>query len=295
MKGVLMLDNFLMQHGLPKSFANTANKWFVPVANELSDIIAKSKQPFFIGINGCQGSGKSTLADFLASYFQENHQINCAVLSLDDFYLSSNERDLLGKTVHPLLKTRGVPGTHDIQHIHEVLKKLSNKEPTRLPRFNKAIDNPYPEIDWPIATNVDVVIFEGWCWGVTPEKISALDTPCNALEKKHDSENIWRRYVNEKLASYQTLYEYMDTWLMLRAPAFSTVHQWRWQQEQKLAAKTSSSEATNVMTETEVAYFIQHFERLTKHCLNTLPQECNYVFQLDSERNISDLRSAHAK
>ena len=295
MKGVLMLDNFLKQHGLPKSFATTANNWFVPVANELSKIVAKNKQPFFIGINGCQGSGKSTLADFLASYFKEDHQLTCAVLSLDDFYLSSDERNRLSKTIHPLLKTRGVPGTHNIQHIDETLQRLSKKEPTKLPRFNKAIDNPYPEKNWPLVANVDVVIFEGWCWGVTPEPVTALAAPCNSLEATHDSESVWRRYVNEQLANYQALYKYMDTWLMLKAPAFSTVHQWRWQQEQKLAKTTSSSEATKVMTEFEVAYFIQHFERLTVHCLNTLPQACDYVFQLDSERNIADIRSAHAK
>ena len=36
------------------------------------------------------------------------------VLSLDDFYLGRRDRAALARDVHPLLATRGVPGTHDL-------------------------------------------------------------------------------------------------------------------------------------------------------------------------------------
>jgi len=36
------------------------------------------------------------------------------VLSLDDFYLGHAARLQLARDIHPLLATRGVPGTHDI-------------------------------------------------------------------------------------------------------------------------------------------------------------------------------------
>ena len=36
------------------------------------------------------------------------------MLSLDDLYLPKAERLRLARDVHPLLATRGVPGTHDV-------------------------------------------------------------------------------------------------------------------------------------------------------------------------------------
>jgi len=65
------------------------------------------RRPFVLGIAGAQGSGKSTIARALAARF------GCPVLSLDDLYLDGAARQRLAETVHPLLRTRGVPGTHD--------------------------------------------------------------------------------------------------------------------------------------------------------------------------------------
>ena len=46
----------------------------------------------------------------------------------------------------------------------------------------------------------DIVIFEGWCVGVTPQK-KDLIKPLNVLEKENDKK-IWRKYVNKELKGY---------------------------------------------------------------------------------------------
>ena len=86
-------------------------KWFSPLLEKYQT--ARDK-PLIIGINGSQGSGKSTLADYLCTMLNERYQLRCVSLSLDDFYLTKLERQQLASQVHPLLETRGVPGTHDI-------------------------------------------------------------------------------------------------------------------------------------------------------------------------------------
>ena len=93
-----------------------------------------------LGICGAQGSGKSTLARAVEQAAVRKG-ITAATLSLDDLYLTRAQREALGCTVHPLLRTRGVPGTHDMALGLEILDALERGEAARLPRFDKASDD----------------------------------------------------------------------------------------------------------------------------------------------------------
>ena len=288
-----MLNNFIEQYQLPASFKQTAQQYFIPLAEQLANSVAPSSAPFFLGINGCQGSGKSTLASFLFHYLSEQKQLSVVNLSLDDFYFDRATRQQLASDIHPLLATRGVPGTHNINLLTKTLNALKECRQTRLSSFDKAQDNPVPQQDWLLSPkHIDVVIFEGWCWGVTAQSQQALASPVNSLEVSADADAIWRRYVNQQLSNeYQPLYLLMNKWLMLKAPSFDCVAQWRWQQEQQLAKQQASVEteasSNQVMTKEQVMNFIAYFQRLTEHALATLPERCDLVFELDYMRKIN--------
>src|ERR1700761_8133407 len=89
----------------------------------------------------------------------EARGLTTANLSLDDLYLTLPERERLGREVHPLLKTRGVPGTHDaclglalMDVLSEGLAEVS------MPRFDKAEDTRASADTWPrLASPVDVI------------------------------------------------------------------------------------------------------------------------------------------
>ncbi|WP_255554525.1 HAD-IIB family hydrolase [Moritella sp. 24] len=250
--------------------------------------------PVLLGINGCQGSGKSTLADYLATYLTSEYKMNVAVLSLDDFYYSHQQRKNLSEHEHHLLQTRGVPGTHNLSLAHDTLDKLQSADhksaPVALPRFNKTTDNPYPESEWPMVHGpVDVIILEGWCLGVQAQTDEALLDPVNRLEATKDKYGIWRRYVNHQIKHhYAALYERLDMLVMLKAPSFDIVYQWRLAQETKLKQQTLtlSSPLNRVMNESEIKLFTAYFQRVTEHGLTTLPALCNWVFELDANRNM---------
>lgn len=284
-----MLTEFIAKHDLPKSFIDTAENYFIPVANDLLLRQKQSKQPLYIGINGCQGSGKSTLTSFLTDYLTDQHQLDIVNLSLDDFYLSKQARIELSQQVHPLLATRGVPGSHDIQLLAQTLTALKTpKADIKISKFNKATDDLLPQHDWPLPPEkIDIVFLEGWCWGVQPQTTEQLATPVNEFEKNNDTDGAWRNYVNEQLAQdYCPLYSLMDAWLMLKAPNFDCVANWRWQQEEKLAA---SSSGAGIMSKQEVLNFIQFYQRLTEQCLTTIPEKCNWLLTLNTDRNISQM------
>ncbi|WP_422785856.1 kinase [Rhizorhabdus argentea] len=242
------------------------------------------RRPLVIGLCGAQGSGKSTLAARLASGCEDDG-ISTAILSIDDLYRTRAEREVLARQVHPLLRTRGVPGTHDIDLGLSLFESLDRGRAVALPRFDKAADDRAAKACWGrAAANTDVLIFEGWCVGARPEPPAALAQPVNALERDEDPDGIWRRFVNEALAgAYQKLFARIDLLLLLAAPSFAIVRDWRIEQERDLRA-SAAVDAKGVMSDADVSRFVQHYERLTRHILVEMPARADLVAMLGEDR-----------
>ena len=289
------LDKLITANGLAAEFRSTVEQWYLPLTHAIA--AGRQEQPLILGIQGSQGSGKSTLAQFIKILLEENFALRCIELSLDDFYLRHSERQTLAETIHPLLQTRGVPGTHDVElavHTIDALCKLGADESLLVPRFNKAIDDRCPPEQWDkVSGKLDVIIFEGWCVGCAAQEESALDRPINRLEQDEDAECIWRRYVNHALASsYPALFKKMQRLVVLQAPSFDCVYAWRWLQEKKLIANWQAKnpeQPARLLDEASVRRFVSHFERLTRHCLNTLPAQADWVLTLNKEHKITRL------
>lgn len=288
-----MFNDFLERNQLPVTYLETAKKWFAPLADTLSEISSKDENKgILVGINGSQGSGKSTMADYLCTILRHKHNINAISLSLDDFYLSRNQRLNLAESVHELFKTRGVPGTHDIEKaikITKALKALKNAS-INLPGFNKAIDDQDPSLERILNGPHPVIIFEGWCMGVPPQSSEELKHPLNDLEREYDSTGTWREYINQALTNeYASLFSLIDYWIMLKAPSFDCVYQWRWEQEEKLIRKQSQNSKKENLTlnKKSLKKFIAHYQRVTEHGLQTLPFKVNQLFELNDERQIT--------
>ena len=205
---------FLQKHHLPDSYLDTARRWFEPLIDAIADDYNPKSPPRVVGINGCQGSGKSTLADYLCTMISQRLDTPVVALSLDDFYLTKAERDQLASEVHPLLATRGVPGTHDIQLAIDCVDSLQAGNKTVIPRFNKQTDDRIPSSDLPIIReSVGLIILEGWCLGAQAQTQQQLREPINSLERARDSQGIWRSYVNQSLEAgggYQSLFNKVE-------------------------------------------------------------------------------------
>ncbi|WP_341724825.1 kinase [Pseudoxanthomonas putridarboris] len=234
------------------------------------------------GIAGLQGSGKSTLARQIAELGQ-SQGLRVAVLSIDDAYLTRAQRQRLAADVHPLLATRGPPGTHDVGLACAVLDALRAGESVRLPRFDKLADDRAPEREWDrVDERLDLVIFEGWCLQVPPQDEGELATPLNALERDEDPDARWRRWCNEALVrDYPALWARLDALWFLQPPGFDIVAAWRWQQERHLHARDPGRVA---MDEAQVRRFIQFFERVSRQALRTLPAVADATIALDENR-----------
>ncbi|MAH74228.1 MAG: hypothetical protein CBC09_09915 [Cellvibrionales bacterium TMED49] len=284
--------DFLERNALEADYLTKAAQLFDPILHSQKLNLTLLKKPLVIGINGTQGSGKSTLADYLKSYACAEG-LSAVSISLDDFYLTRKERFQLSRDTHPLLATRGVPGTHDIALAMRTLNRLSQKTGTAtIPRFDKSRDDRYPKEHWEKAQlPVQLILLEGWCLGAKPQPDDSLKVPVNQFEKNHDANQAWREYVNNALAkNYQSLFEKVDQWVMLRAPSFDAVYKWRLHQEEKLKKKILTQGKPlppEIMQPDEIKRFIEHYQRITETTLIDLPKRVHHLYHLDDLREIT--------
>ena len=286
-----IVDAFIEEHQLPEEYFSTVEQWFVPLAEEILQKISTHHGTYVIGISGCQGSGKSTLSALLVLLFSQMMGLRCINLSIDDFYLTHAERQSLASKVHPLFATRGVPGTHDMDLAINTIDALKKAGEVAVPRFDKTADDREAQAQWPaLQAPMDVIVLEGWCLAIEAQSDELLNQAVNDLEEKEDSEGTWRRYVNAAMRDgYQSFNNLMDYLVMLKAPDFEKVYQWRQNQEDKLAEKFQQDGVAGshrIMTPVELKRFVQHYERVTRHGLNTLPEKADVVFRFTDRQTI---------
>jgi D-glycerate 3-kinase len=280
----------LQRHQLPPSYLASAQYWFDPLAESIVVHQEGAQRPLLIAINGSQGSGKSTLSAYLEMAIATKYHLHAVTLSLDDFYYTREQRLALSQDVHPLLLTRGVPGTHDIAMLSDVLDSLlrsDRSESVMIPRFDKAADDRSPQSE-EVSGPVDVVLLEGWCLGSMPQPVEDLVEPINTLEANEDPHGLWRNYVNSILArDFLPLYKQVDYWVMLQAPGFECVYEWRREQESKLASSKAGKSGKRVMNDRQLERFIQYYERLTRACLIDLSGQVDQLYVLDENRRVT--------
>ena len=248
--------------------------------------IFNSKRKKFL-ISGSQGVGKTTILEILNKNFHKFFGKKILMLSLDDFYYDRAQREILSKTIHPLLMTRGVPGTHNTKEILNVIKKFSKSEyPIKIPIFNKLKDTRRRRKRI-INEKTDIIILEGWCCGSPPINKKYLQKNINILEKQFDKKLIWRNYYNNKLKNeYSELYKKFDKLIYFNAPSFSYVLKWRVKQEKNSKKNKNTKQGMN---KKEIAEFIQHYEKITKWMMKVLLKKANINILVEKNQNIKKI------
>ena len=102
-------DKFKNKEKMIKSFLIPVSFWISKRTNR--------RKPLIIGLSGGQGSGKTTISSILTLILRRYFKLSVFKISIDDFYKTRKDRKILSIKKHPLLMTRGVTGTHDIDLI----------------------------------------------------------------------------------------------------------------------------------------------------------------------------------
>ncbi len=275
-------EKFGNKEGMIKNFLIPICFWIAKKAD--------NKKPYFVGLAGGQGTGKTTISSIIKIILEKYFKLKVFKISIDDFYKTRKERIVLSKKVHPMLLTRGVPGTHDINMMLDFFKKSKAKKfkSIKLPNFNKAIDDRFPKNKWnTINKRPDVIIFEGWCVGARAETNKTLKKSINSMEKANDHKLVWRKYVNQQLKTkYKKLYSQLNCMIYLKAKNFGLLQKWRLKQEHKLWLKTKKKGGHKIMSKGDVINFMQTYQRITQNMFKNMPKYASIILNLNSNHQI---------
>ena len=265
---------------------------YIPMSFWIDNNYKKKGKTLFIGLSGGQGSGKTTVTGILKIILKKYFKRKIHISSIDDFYKTLEERDKISNTIHPLFKTRGVPGTHDtnlIKKFFNFIKKKKFKK-FKLPKFDKSIDDRLNVKYWfNIKERPEIIIFEGWCVGAKPQLNSLLKKPINILEKYEDKDLIWRKHANEKLKrEYKKIFAMIDNFIFMKISNFNMVFKWRLLQERKL--KKRSHTTKKIMSYDKIKRFVMFYQRVTLQMFKDMPKVASVVLTLNSKHQLNKIR-----
>jgi len=285
-----MINNFSSKKIQNDLFILTGHQYSISFIDKTIKTIFKeiilSKKKRFI-ISGSQGCGKTTLLKLIKSNFKNFYNIDPLCISLDDYYLTKKQRNNLSKRIHPLLQTRGVPGTHATEKIIKTIQLFNKKKyPIKIPKFDKLNDDrlPFSQV---ISIKKNMIFLEGWCCGCSPLSNSFLQRNLNEIEKI-DSEYIWRKYYNKKLKKeYKFIFNNFEYLIYFKIPSFNCVLNWRIKQEQRL--KLNKKTNTNYMNKKEIKNFISYYEKITKWMMKDTLKKSDLTIKINKNQKIQSI------
>ena len=261
---------------------------YIPISFWIENKYKKKGKTLFLGFSGAQGVGKTTVTGILKIILKKFFKRKVHVSSIDDFYKILKDRNKMSYAIHPLFKTRGVPGTHDIYLIKKFFDFIKKKNFKKfiLPKFDKTTDDRLKKKSWyRIKKKPEIVILEGWCVGAKPQLNPLIKKPINILEKYEDKDLIWRKYVNEKLKrEYKKLFAMIDHFIFMKVPNFKMVFKWRLIQENKL--RKNSHLNKKIMSYNEIKRFIMFYQRITLQMIKDLSKSASIIMLLKKNHEI---------
>ena len=264
-------------------------KFLIPFCFWIESKINKQK-PFILGLAGGQGTGKTTVTSIVRIILTKYFNLKVFKISIDDFYKTRKERSVLSKKIHPLLLTRGVPGTHDTKIISKFFKEVKKNKFTkiRVPKFDKSVDDRSSKNKWyKLSAKPDVIILEGWCVGARAQSRSQLKKSINSLERTKDFNLKWRKFVNLKLQKeYKRIFSQLNSLIYLKAKNFKILQQWRIKQENKLWLNSKKKKNLKIMSKGDVINFMQTYQRITQNMFKNMPKYASIILNLNSNHQI---------
>ncbi|MEO0835654.1 MAG: glycerate kinase, partial [Cyanobacteria bacterium J06642_3] len=229
---------------------------------------------------------KSTLCIILQLILQDLG-FSVASLSIDDLYLTYAQRQALQEQ-DPRLIWRGPPGTHDVQLGLEVIDQCWRSDgatEVSLPRFDKSLfDGAGDRIEPEITSQPDILLFEGWFVGVKPVATDSFDNPPAPIITESDKK--FAIDCNQRLQAYFTLWDKLDSLVVLYPEDYRLSQQWRIEAEEKMIAQGKTG-----MSGQEIAQFVEYFWKALhpELFIKPLTKTADLVVEIQRDRNFGKI------
>ena len=231
-----------------------------------------------IGISALPGTGKTTLGKWLeAISLKLNFKI--AVISIDDFYLPSDEMKLAIDN-NPWNVSRGFPGSHSVKLIHEKLLNWKIKGKLHVPVFDKSLRNGLGDRSHWRLENPDLLIIEGWFLGVEPFSINFNDQQLNSAEMT-SHESSYRLIIQNNLKEYLDVWSLIDSIWHLKPLKFEYMNIWKSNQENEMFLQKGNAlqdeKLSNFLRMLNVSIPHKSFDNINSYALLLIDQGRNLV------------------
>jgi len=231
-----------------------------------------------IGISALPGTGKTTLGKWLEE-ISLKFDFKIAVISIDDFYLPSDEMKL-AISDNPWKVSRGFPGSHSVNLMQEKLFNWKINGELKVPVFDKSLrnglgDRSHWRLDFP-----DLLILEGWFLGIEPFSINTNDQSINSAELS-PSEASYRFKIQENLKEYLDIWGLIDNIWHLKPLNFEYMNLWKSNQEKEMLRQKGNAlrdeKLSNFLRMLNVSIPHKSFDNINSYALLLIDQERNLV------------------
>ncbi len=240
----------------------------------------RPNKTIIVGIQGGQGTGKTTLVKVLQRELEQKGY-SVTHFSIDDFYLPLAERKVLQKkhSSNPFYQIpRGLPGTHDLLLLKDVLSLLQKGRRVEVPIFDKAVEQGQGDrsaLTTFVSDRQDFILFEGWCVGIPVVSSSTFVRLCakNKIPlRKIDPLLKYYPVVLRFIKQYQPLWKFLDFKIMLKSKSIRSHLLWREQQERELKERRGQG-----MSSTEIERFVNLFLPFTYLCYEKIKSDATIL------------------
>jgi len=231
-----------------------------------------------IGISALPGTGKTTLGNWLeAISLKLNFKI--AVISIDDFYLPSDEMKLAISN-NPWNVSRGFPGSHSVKLMYEKLLNWKIKGELNVPVFDKSLRNGLGDRSHWRIDNPDLLIIEGWFLGIEP-LISDFYDQQNNLSELSPLESSYIFNIQGNLGKYLDVWKLIDNIWHLKPLKFEYMNIWKTNQEKEMFIQKGNAlqdkKLSNFLRMLNVSVPHKSFDLINSYALLLIDQQRNLV------------------
>ena len=231
-----------------------------------------------IGISALPGTGKTTLGRWLEEIsLKLNFKI--AVISIDDFYLPSDEMKLAIKN-NPWNVSRGFPGSHSIKLMHEKLLNWKINGELNVPVFDKSLRNGLGDRSHWRVDNPDLLIIEGWFLGIEPFSNDVNHKYINSGDLS-PYEYSYINKIQNNLKKYSDVWSLIDNIWHLKPLKFEYMNMWKTNQEKEMFLNKGKAlqdeKLSNFLRMLNVSIPQKSFDVLKSYALLLIDQERKLV------------------
>ena len=233
-----------------------------------------------IGISALPGTGKTTLGKWLES-ISVKLNFKIAVISIDDFYLPSDEMKLAVKD-NPWNVSRGYPGSHSVKLMHDKLLNWKLNGELNVPVFDKSLrqglgDRSHWRLDKP-----DLLILEGWFLGIEPLSMDIEDSNITPTPLNND-EFFYMKKIQKNLYEYLDVWKLIDNIWHLKPLSFEYMKRWKTNQEHEMLLQKG-----NALQQQKLSMFLRMLDVSIPH--KSFDYINSYALLLiDQERNLFEV------